>query len=255
METAGNPVRVAVIYHDSGPGESPKLKPYVETFDQGHGGWYRDRYYALPVWDGVAYSYSPWWLDANHAPPGAGYLHLVMWTYTDKRRFNPRASYTLKLPYRGSIFAEQGHSTNLTNARLTVRLRGDVDLKGSQLLFLVQAETPKTTAAMVLTGQPFNVTHDWSEQTVILKPDPKEWTCLGARHDMRGDYGCDDIGTVLSDVNYDIIFILFPVRAVPACPGVADINQLRAVADYPVKQEELPKGVIMVDTIRLNYPF
>jgi hypothetical protein len=29
---------------------------YMETFDSGPGGWYRDRYYAMPVWDGAAYS-------------------------------------------------------------------------------------------------------------------------------------------------------------------------------------------------------
>jgi len=33
---------------------------YIETFDNGPGGWYADRYYALPVWDDVAHCYSPW---------------------------------------------------------------------------------------------------------------------------------------------------------------------------------------------------
>jgi len=178
-----------------------KSRPYVETFDEGPGGWYRDRFYALPVWDGAAYSYSPWWLDANHAPPGAGYLHMVMWTHTNKRRYSANTSYNLNLPYRGSRFAEGGYSRNLTDARLTVRLRGEVDLKGSQLMFLVQAETPKTTAAMMLTGQPLRITKDWSEQTVTMQADARQWTCLGGRQDMQGIYGCDDIATVLSDVN------------------------------------------------------
>jgi len=179
---------------------------------------------------------------------------MLMWLYTDKRRYNTNDSYTRSLAYRGSRFAEQGHSRNLTNAKLTVRLRGDVDLKGAQLLFLVQTETRKTTANMLLTGQPFRITHDWSEQTVTLRPDPHQWTCLGARHDMGREYGCDDIATVLSDVNYDIIFVLFPVKAVPACAGITDINRSRAVADYPVKQEALPKGVVMFDMLRLDYP-
>ena len=26
---------------------------------------------------------SPWWLDPNHAPPGAGYLSLLTWVYLD----------------------------------------------------------------------------------------------------------------------------------------------------------------------------
>jgi hypothetical protein len=77
-------------------------KSYVETFDRGPGGWYADRRYALPVWDGVAYCTSPWWLDASHALPGAGYLHLLMWMYTDKRRYNTGDEYDKSLPYRGN---------------------------------------------------------------------------------------------------------------------------------------------------------
>jgi len=108
----------------------------------------------------------------------------------------------------------------------------------------------------VLSGQPFKLTKDWSEQTVILKPDPKEWTCLGSRHDMKDEYGCDDIATVLKDVNLDIIFVLFPVKAVPASPQItgAAIDRLRAVKDYPVLQDALPKGLIMFDTIKIEYP-
>jgi hypothetical protein len=115
-------------------------RPYIETFDHGPGGWYGNRYYALPVWDGVAYCYSPWWLDANHAPPGAGYLHMLRWTYTAKRRYQGNDEYTRQLPYLGSRFAEEGHSTDLRNARLTVRLRGDVDLKGAQMAVRARAE-------------------------------------------------------------------------------------------------------------------
>jgi hypothetical protein len=206
------------------------------------------------VWDGVAYCYGPWWLDANHAPPGAGYLHMVMWTYTRKDRYAGNDDYTRGLPYRSARFAEEGHSTDLRNATLTARLRGDVDLKGAQLVVLVQAETPKTTANFVLTGHPFRITHEWSEQSVVLAPDPHQWTCLGARHDMTREYGCDDIGQVLKDVNFDLIFALFPVRSVPACNGVAGIDRLRAVKDYPVLQEALPKGLIMFDLVRIDYP-
>jgi hypothetical protein len=156
----------------------------------------------------------------------------------------------------GGRFIEEGYSHDLRNARLTARLRGEIDLKGAQMLLLVQAETRKTTANLVLSGQPFKVTKDWSEQTVTLVPDPKQWTCLGARHDAQADYGCDDVATVLQDVNVDLIFVLFPLKVVPALPEVtgADIHRLRAVKDYPVLQDSLPKGVIMFDTIRIDYP-
>lgn len=227
--------------------------PYIETFDHGPGGWYSDRYYPLQVWDGVAYCYGPWWVDANHAPPGAGYAHLVMWLYTDKRPYQADNAYTRVLPYRYSSFAEQGKSKDLTNAKLTVRLRGDVNLKGAQLLFLVQAATDKTTANFLLTGQPFKITREWSEQTVTLAPDPKQWTCMGARHDMTDIYGCDEISKVLADVNFDVVFVLFPLKIVPLCGNIKDINQPRAVKDYPVDPQYLPKGLIMFDTVKIEY--
>lgn len=88
---------------------------YLETFDNGPGGRYRDRYYAMPVWDGAAYSYSPWWLDANHAPPGAGYLHMVMWMCTDKRRYNTGSAYDAKLPYKGNRFRVTAAFNGLPN--------------------------------------------------------------------------------------------------------------------------------------------
>jgi hypothetical protein len=231
-------------------------REYTETFDNGPGGWYADRYSALPVFDGVAYCYSPWWTDANHATPGAGYLHIVMWLYTSKEHYQNDTEHTRMLPYRNSRFAEEGWSKNLTNARLTVRLRGDGNFKGAQLVFHVQAKTDKTTANFALTGQPFKITRDWSEQTVTLSPDPKQWTCLGARHDMQDVYGYDDIAKVLADVNLDMIFLLFPVKVVPASSHVTDkdINILRAGKDYPVDQQHLPKGLIMFDTVKIKYP-
>lgn len=232
------------------------MRTYVETFDNGPGGWYADRCSALPIFDGAAYCYSPWWTDANHAPPGAGYLHIVMWQYTEKAHYQKDSEYTRNLPYRYSRFAEEGWSKNLTNAKLTVRLRGEGDFKGASLVFHVQAKTDKTTVNLALTGQPFQITPNWSDQTVTLTPDPEQWTCLGARHDMLDVYGCDSISKVLADVNLDIIFLLFPVKVVPSSGDIKgdDIDVLRAVVDYPVDQQHLPKGVIMFDTISIKYP-
>src|SRR3989304_8162581 len=123
----------------------------------------------------------------------------MMGTYTDKKHYQKDTDNALaaklgvpSLPFRYSRFAEEGWSKNLTNAKVTVRLRGEMDLKGAQLVFHVQAKTDKTTANFALTGQPFRITRDWSEQTVTLAPDPKQWTCLGARHDMQDEYGGDD---------------------------------------------------------------
>ena len=58
---------------------------------------------------------------------------------------------------------------------------------------------------------------------------------------MQDEYGCDDIDKVWADLNFDIIFILFPV------------NVPHAVKDYPVDQQYLPKGLIIFDTIQIEY--
>ncbi len=226
-------------------------KVYIETFDNGNGGWYADRRYNLPVWDGVAYCHGPWFLDANHAPPGAGYLHLVMWLYTNGEWYQKVEPGLL--PYTNNSFVEQGFGRDFTDARMTVRLRGEVDTKGAELLLLVQSKTDKTTPNFVLTGQPFQVSREWKEQTVTLTPDSSQWTCLGSRHDLTHEYGCDDIDKVLADVNIDIIFVWFPLKVVPLCGDVPDLHGPRAGLDYPVDQEHLPKGLLMFDTVKIEF--
>jgi hypothetical protein len=66
---------------------------YRETFDNGAGGWVADLSSRLPVWDGVAYCHSPWSIDANHAPPGAGYLHLLNTQHVKSFMTSPVASH------------------------------------------------------------------------------------------------------------------------------------------------------------------
>ena len=54
------------------------------------------------------------------------------------------------------------------------------------------------------------------DQTVTLTPDPKQWTWPGAAGSPRSiKHGCDDLETVLKDVNVDIMFVLFPLNVVP----------------------------------------
>lgn len=67
---------------------------YAETFDNGGGGWFAwipasempspsDESTIPPVIRGGALvSESPWFVDSNHAPPGAGYLHLLAFLLT-----------------------------------------------------------------------------------------------------------------------------------------------------------------------------
>jgi hypothetical protein len=229
---------------------SQNRAPYVETFDKGPGGWIANRYHPLPLFDGVAHLFGPWYLDSHHAPPGAGYLNMLMYLYTKKdteTRGGPNA------------FIRGKYSTDLRNVRITLRVRGEMDLQGAQMIVLVQSKTAKTTANFVLTGQPFRIEKDWTEQTVTLAPDPKQWTCLGGRESKKSQYGCDDIDVVLSDVNLDLMFVLFPLNVVPVKP-VAEPHKLRAGQDYPeepsyeVWQKFLPKGLIMIDTVKFEYP-
>lgn len=234
--------------------ESGDRTPYVHHFSEGHGGWFSDRHYALKIWDGAAQCYSPWFVDPNHAPPGAGYLHLVMWIYTARHWYQPDMPAAARLPYRESSFADQGKSTDLRNARMTIRLRGEIDLRGAQLYLLAQAQTAKTTANFILTGQPITITGEWSDQTIVLANDPKQWTCIGSRADLSQLYGCDDLDTVLSDVNVDLIFVLFPLEVEPACEGVSAPHGLKAAVDYPVNTAKLPRGIIQFESIRLEYP-
>ena len=242
-------------------------KLYTETFDHGPGGWIADLRGSLPVWDGVAYCCSPWSVDANHAPPGAGYLHILMYLVTHREWLNP-----LDAEQHGvNRFVDNGCSTDLTNAKVTVRVRGlidlagplcndhtpvpQIDLGGIQFLLLVQArlDGPASTRVnFILTGQPFEITADWSEQTVQLVPDPKQWTCLGARHDMNDNYGYGDIAEVLRDVNVDIIFILFPLTIVPI-GEVENAHRLWAAKDYKVDMQYLPKGLVMFDSVQIEY--
>jgi len=237
------------------PAQIPASRtPYLHRFIDGHGGWFSDRHYALKIWDGAAQCYSPWFVDPNHAPPGAGYLHLIMWIYTAKHWYQPDVPAAARLPYRESSFADQGKSTDLRDARLTVKLRGDVDLKGAQLLLLAQAQTPKTTANVILTSQPIKITEDWSEQTIVLANDPKQWTCIGSREDQADLYGCDELDTVLSEVNVDLIFVLFPLDVEAACSGVIDPHGLKADVDYPVNGQKLPKGLIQFESVKIEYP-
>ena len=57
-------------------------RTYTEDFDGDRGGWWgwvsnSAGPRPLEHRPGVVTSRSPWWIDYNHAPPGAGYMHMV----------------------------------------------------------------------------------------------------------------------------------------------------------------------------------
>jgi hypothetical protein len=222
-----------------------RREPYIETFDNGPGGWCGWRRQSenmlLPITDGVMAARGPWGVDAYHAP---NYLTLITYLHT-------RAGLGLPIG-RPNRFVDGGFSRDLTNATITARLRGQMHMRGAQLTILAQADVADTRANFILIGQHFDITDDWTEQSVTLVPDRNQWQCVGVRHDID-HYGFGDIVEALTDVNVDLIFVLYPVTVVPLEP-TDDIHRLRPGSDYPIDERHLPHGEIQFDTIRIDYP-
>jgi hypothetical protein len=235
-------------------------REYIETFDNGPGGWIAWGFEGaerVEIEDGVAISRGPWWVDYNHAPPGAGYLHLLFCLHTT-------VSYQtepIKPISDENRFIAGGFPLDFTNAEITVRMRGDLDLHGSQVVLLAQADLPGRRVNQVLSAQPIHIGSQWSEQILHLVPDQKQWTQLGSRHDRStlhaGNpnvvYGEGPINEVLKDLNVDIIFVLFPLDVAPAETLNGDPHLLRAGVDYPVDYSRLPEGVVELDEVRIKF--
>lgn len=231
-------------------------KTYIETFDDGPGGWLAWAGHAkqnkpLEIEDGVAVSRSPWDVDSNHAPPGAGYLHLLYILHTTERYWSKLSAEDRQSgPNR---FVAGGFPINFTDARVTVRLKGQVEDRGAKLVLLTQAKVGERTINYILTGQPLQITPDWSEQTLILTPDLRQWTCLGSRHDRLDFYGWGDIADVLRHLDVDIIFVFFMPDVVPLPPMAGDHHRLRPQIDYPIEPSRLPQGIVMLDEVRIEF--
>jgi len=227
---------------------------YRETFEDGAGGWIAwlgpGRPVPAVIEDGALVSRSPWGIDSNHAPPGGGYLHLLYILHT-ARQDNPGESYAPLLG--GNRFVDGGYPTDFRNARLTLRLKGDVDLQGAELRLHCQSRVGDKAINFVLTSQSFAVTPDWSEQTITLPPDPEQWLCLGARHDLMDVYGWGDIDSVLQDVNIDIILLLHPLRIVPLSPQQDGPHARRAEVEYEVDRSYLPSGEISLRKVQIEF--
>lgn len=229
------------------------MKQYSETFDRGPGGWWgwngNEKGYRPLEWkQGSVSSRSPWWIDYNHAPPGAGYLHMVMCLNT-KGPFGEH----IKEVAGPNGFVARGCPRNFTNAKLIVRIQGELIENGAKLVLLAQAAANDTISGWLLHGQPLRVTPKWSTQTIRLVPDEKQWTCLGGRHDRTDYYVRRPLADVLRDVNVNIMFILFPLTIAPMGQLGGDMHRLRPERDYPVWRSKLPEGYVMLDAVRIDF--
>lgn len=231
------------------------IKTYFETFDDGPGGWLSWISNSVgagrvEISNGVVISRSPWWVDYNHAPPGAGYLHLTMFLSTSQQ-----SAFRDKYIQLGgkNRFIEGRYGTDFRNARVTIRLKGELELHGAQLLLLTQAKINGIWVNYVLTGQPFKITPVWSVQTVKLIPEESQWRRLGSRHDRKDFYGYGAIEDVIRDLNGNIIFVLFPLNIVPEGQFEGNLHLLKAGEDYPVKKEFLPQGNVIYDYVQIEF--
>jgi hypothetical protein len=230
------------------------MHTYVETFDDGPGGWFGWHDNArgpkpLERGDGCVISRSPWWIDYNHAPPGAGYMHLLFLLLTTGRAGEHHREVAGE-----NRFARSGCGTNFTGAELTFRLRGELRSAGAGLHLLIQGVHDGICTGWILTGQSLEVGPDWSERTLTAVEDESAWTCLGSRHDRADFYGHTPLRRVLADVNANILLVLYPLEISPMGPIPGDRHLLRPEKDYPVWRGGLPEGYVMLDEVRMRFP-
>lgn len=228
-------------------------RTYVEDFNDGPGGWMRviDNHSpigSLPVRDGVVRCQGPWWVDYNHAPPGGGYLQLLMCLVT-----KGPVGEQIREAAGPNRFTGGNYPTDFTDARISLRLRGELEAAGTKFSVLLQANIDGLTSGWVLTGQTFDATPDWSEQTVTCVPDPAQWTSIGSRHDRTDTYGERPLLDVLANVNVNMHLIMFPVKPRPMGRIDGDPHILRAGRDYPIWPSSIAQGYVEVDRIAIEF--
>ncbi len=232
---------------------SKALLCYRETFDTGPGGWSgwggnEKGIQSLESGESTLTSRSPWWIDYNHAPPGAGYLHMLFCLNT-----SGKSGEHMKEVAGINQFTETGYPLDFRNATLTVRLRGELRARNAKLILLVQSIKRDICTGWMLTGQPIPISSDWATHTLHLRPEENQWTCLGARDGRSDFYGHAPLEKVLSNVNVNILFILFPLDVVPMGEIAGSPHQLRPERDYPVWRSDLPEGYVTLDDVEIRF--
>ena len=229
------------------------MTTYVEDFDDGPGGWMRvvDNYSgpaALPISHGAVRCQGPWWVDYNHAPPGGGYLQLLMALAT---RGAPGEA--LRELAGVNRFVTGNFPIDFTNARITLRVRGELETAGTGLHVLLQGTQDGICSGWVLSGQPIAVKPDYTETTLTCVPDQRQWTSLGSRHDRTDMYGEKPFLDILGNVNVNMHIVMFPVKPRPMGRIGGDPHILRAGRDYPIWPSSIAQGYLEVDRITIDF--
>ncbi|MDP6779550.1 MAG: hypothetical protein QGI83_22535, partial [Candidatus Latescibacteria bacterium] len=139
------------------------------------------------------------------------------------------------------------------DAQVTVRLKGELLKRGAEPVILVQGIVEGICSGWLLTGQPFQVSEQWTEQTLVLSPDPAQWTALGSRHDRGDTYGEMPLELVLRNVDVNVMLVMFPLDVAPMGPLEGDPHVLRPGRDYPVWRSRLPEGYVILDEVRIRF--
>ena len=215
---------------------------YRESFDRGAGGWH---YYATTsageaVLDRVPWnaeqqcvtSASPWWIDPNHKPPGAGYLNIVAFIWMK--------GYRGGVPYRWM---------DLRDAVLSLSIKTEgLDTKGGHLCLWIQhryeqgshfwfqnpfAYGPRgdewKRANLALTRyriEEMATPGQWTKVTLVLAPDKGAWTNLGTSTERTANYGVVSPARALAKVTTDLGFIILPVDPTNPPTGSVSIDDI-----------------------------
>ena len=67
-------------------------------------------------------------------------------------------------------------------------------------------------------------------------------------------YGIKPLEEVLSDVNVNIMLVLFPLDVAPMGAIDGDPHRLRPERDYPVWRHRLPEGYVTLDSVEISFP-
>ena len=232
------------------------MKTYVEEFDESPGGWIKvvDNWHVparLSVKDGAIWCYGPWWVDYNHAPPGGG---IPATTHVPEHAGDQIGEVPREVGGTNRFVADS-FPTDFTNASMKIRLRGELEQAGTNLALLIQG-TQRTASARdgCLPVQPIRVQKEYTETTLKLEPDPRQWTSLGSRHDRRETYGTKPLEKVLASVNVNIYLVMFPVKPRPMGPIDGDPHILRAGRDYSnLAFEHSVQGYVAFDRVQIDF--
>ena len=73
------------------------------------------------------------------------------------------------------------------------------------------------------------------------------------RHDRADMYGVKPLDKVLSNIDVNIMLVMFPLVIEPMGPLDADPHILRPERDYPVWRSKLPEGYVTMDKIEIQF--